>query len=79
MTVGYKSWTDEKGWNGVNNRTVLDSELVTKKQLLQSNLDLHLRCQKLGVKHSSIAVDSCNSKMGMKNLTLCFLADHVGY
>lgn len=47
--LGYKSWTDEKGWNGVNNRTVLDSELATKKQLLQSNLDLHLRCQKLGI------------------------------
>jgi serine/threonine protein kinase len=47
--LGYKSWTDEKGWNGVNNRTVLDSELLSKKQLLQSNIDLHLRCQKLGI------------------------------
>lgn len=46
--LGYKSWTDEKGWNGVS-RAVLDSEVLSKKHLLQSNLDLHLRCQKLGV------------------------------
>lgn len=48
LAVGYKSWADEKGWNGVN-RSVLDTEITTKKQSLQNNLDLLLRCQKLGV------------------------------
>ena len=53
LAVGYKSWADEKGWNGVN-RSVLDTEITTKKQSLQNNLDLLLRCQKLGVNYTTL-------------------------
>ncbi|KAG0624316.1 hypothetical protein M758_3G239100 [Ceratodon purpureus] len=39
--LGYKSWADEKGWS--------EMELQSRKQILQNNLELHLRCQKLGI------------------------------
>jgi hypothetical protein len=46
--VGYKSWTDDIHWNGASKKLV-DSELSNKRQLLQSNLELHLKCKNLGV------------------------------
>ncbi|CAM6047965.1 unnamed protein product [Sphagnum compactum] len=47
--LGYKSWTDDIHWNGASKKLV-DSELSNKRQLLQSNLELHLKCKNLGVK-----------------------------
>lgn len=46
VAVGYKSSGDEKGLN----RYFLESEVQSRKNALLRNLDLHLRCQKLGVK-----------------------------
>nr|PNR50651.1 hypothetical protein PHYPA_009837 [Physcomitrium patens] len=43
--LGYKSSGDEKGLN----RYFLESEVQSRKNALLRNLDLHLRCQKLGV------------------------------
>lgn len=48
FAVGYKSWTDDIHWNGASKKLV-DSELSNKRQLLQSNLELHLKCKNLGV------------------------------
>ena len=47
--MGYKSGPVEKNWNGVN-RPALEFEAASKKQQLLNNLELHLKCQKLGVK-----------------------------
>jgi hypothetical protein len=61
--MGYKSWTDDIHWNGASKKLV-DSELSNKRQLLQSNLELHLKCKNLGV---SVAWSSPFS---------CFLQEH---
>jgi hypothetical protein len=60
--MGYKSWTDDIHWNGASKKLV-DSELSNKRQLLQSNLELHLKCKNLGVKLEIDVKSSINPRV----------------
>jgi hypothetical protein len=62
FAVGYKSWTDDIHWNGASKKLV-DSELSNKRQLLQSNLELHLKCKNLGVKLEIDVKSSINPRV----------------